>query len=133
MVELDSSHVVIIGLLIVILIVVVMMRNRNHPSAAALRRQRAMAAMGRTAGILGERRRGYRESDTSSASTENFNWSHASDILEQQAQQKKELRDASFPLNTIFAKLGTMAETCAHDNTPQCVEFRKFASAMYHQ
>lgn len=126
----DSSHIVIIGLLVVILIVVVMARNRNHPSAAALRRQRAMAAMGRTAGILGERRHMYRESD---ASTENFDWSHASDILEQQAQQKRELRDASFPLNTIFAKLGTMAETCAHDNTPQCVEFRKFANAIYHQ
>lgn len=130
----DSSHIVIIGLLVVILLVVVMARNRNNPSAAALRRQRAMAAMGRTAGLLGERRYRPRESDISSQmSTENFNWSHTADILEQQAQQKKELRDASFPLSTVFAKLGTMAETCAHDNTPQCVEFRKFANAMYHQ
>lgn len=141
----EQSHMVIIGLLIVILVVVVMARNkvRNEVSGLEARRQSLMAAaraeaaklkgrLGAEYDLLQARHNASSAPQDDGPSTEHFNWSNAYNILEEQAQQKRELRDASFPTNTVFARLGNMMQTCQQNRSPQCDAFMKFAYSMSH-
>mgnify|MGYP003385728244 CR=1 FL=1 len=130
------AHIAIIGILVVILIVVVMARNKVNNRVADRR-----AALANLRGTLmsdyDRMRAGQVPSQPSmpaddGSATEHFNWSAAYNYLEEQAQQKRELRDASFPTNTVFARLGSMLESCRSNNTPQCQAFKKFAYAMTH-
>jgi len=130
------AHIAIIGILVVILIVVVMARNKVRNEVADGRA--ALAGMqGKLAADYDRLRAGRVPSQPSmpaddGSATEHFNWSAAYNYLEEQAQQKRELRDASFPTNTVFARLGNMLESCKNNNTPQCQAFKKFAYAMTH-
>lgn len=155
----EHAHIVMIGLLVVILIVIVMARNRVRDDVDAIRKRRqAIAAMAqKSLGNLGALKRKFgSEIDDlragmihsqpslplddgsgdggSSSETENFRWTDIPfyDVMRQQAEQKKDLRDRSFPLKTVFAKLGTMAQSCEHDSSPQCAAFRNFAYALEH-
>lgn len=120
----DSAHIVIIGMLVVILIVVARMAMNQKDAEERVARAKRVLGSDAAHALLKQLRQPPKESFVYS--------DNLPAMVGEQIAQQRFLRDYSFPRDTVFARLGTMLETCENESSPspQCDMFKAWASRM---